>query len=269
MPSWLLILRQEARRRAKNKKRKGEKMEKTSFKTSIVIEGDITTKVVENRQKKSDGTETISQTRVSVKTEDWFNTIKTELTPPFQCVMPAMPIGSRIAAMAKTGDRSVYIVELQPTIRSIIEKKVEEERLFKLSFPFVVMIQRFVGNEMNGSPFIFYRNEPIFGEGDLLSNPNLPNINSDYSVCWGSSSSISSSQPVNVKLATICQIFWQSQFNKDLIGNFWEPSQKFPGHPQSFEEWEKMTTADPSFILKINWPSSSKKISDILEWGVK
>lgn len=233
------------------------------------IRGDITTKVVESRQKKSDGTETVAQSRSSVKTEDWFNAIKAELTPPFECVIPAMPLGSRIAAMAKTDDRSVYIVEMSPTIRSLKVNFGEGDKLYKLSFPFVILVQRFVGQEASGSPFIYYRNEPIMSEGDGLQKPNLPNINSDHSVCWGSAKGTGSSQPVNIKLASICQNFWQSQFNKDLMDNFWKPSRKLEGHPLNMSEWEEKTGEDPSFILKIKWPTADKTVADILKWGVK
>ena len=243
--------------------------EKKVEKTSIIIEGDITTKVVENRQKKSDGTETVSQVKTSVRTEDWFNVIKTELTPPFECVVPAMPTGSRIAAMAKTGDRSVFIVEMSPTIRNLKVDFGEGNKLYKLSFPFVYLVQRFVGQEANGNPLIYYRNEPIFGEGDPLLRPNLPNIYDNYSVCWGSSNAAISSQPINIKLANICQIFWQSQFNKDLAGNFWEPARSLEGHPKSCEEGEKKTGEDPSFILKIKWLPTDKTVADILKWGVQ
>lgn len=233
------------------------------------IKGDITTKVVEIRQKRSDGTESVTQSRSSVRTEDWFNAIKAELTPPFECVIPAMPLGSRIAAMAKTGDNSVYIVEMSPAIRELRVNFEEGDKLYKLSFPFVILVQRFIGQELNGSPLIFYRNEPIIGGEDGLMRPNLPNIGSDHYVCWGSSWKINSSQVLNIKLAQICQNFWQSQFNKDLWKNFWKPSLGLEGHPKSMPEWEQMTGADPSFILKIKWPPAGKTVADILKWGVK
>jgi len=238
----------------------------SEVRTRYEIEGDVITRVRTESSKLSDGTETESTRRQRVRAADFWAQVQKELQVK-TTVIPALPTGcGRIAAMAEKGEKLVVPVELPPAIRSLrgLFAGMGNEKLFKLSFPFIVLLQRFVGGRMDGVPYLYYRNEPILSGGDELFCSNLPNINSEGKLCWGGSS-ISSDQPLYGQIAQIWKAFWESCFNEDWMSQNFGPSKSLAGHPKSFPEWEQKTAADPAFILGIQWRPTGKTLTKRLE----
>jgi len=236
--------------------------------THFEIKGDLVYKITKEVNANSDGSEAIrEQKSAPVKVEDWMDTLWKQVVGT-KVTIPALPTGcGRIAGLMEKGDKTVVAVELSPCVKNLRGKfnsNDGEERYYKISFPFIIILIRFHKEEFEKMVYIYYRNQPLLLGEDMLFHSNLPNVDENDQICWGGSS-ISSDCPLWKRVAQIWKRFWESSFNMDLYSDNFEPSSELEGHPKNFEEWEKMTKKSPEFIFKINWRETGKTLDQKLE----
>jgi hypothetical protein len=236
-----------------------------------VIEGDLVIKVTIEFGKDYDGNLWEKQSRgKSVKVEAWLEKVMADRGE--QMFAPALSDG-RILARKTKGSREVVVIEFAPTIRRIIwseDKSESDERAYSVAFPWTYLVVRFYNGSVD-KMYVFYRNDPAQSMSADFCLPNLPNLygqGDDYKICTGTISGLQTDWSLEKKLDWLSRKFWDSQFNKDLRGEHWDPSRKLTGHPQSFSEWEEKSRSDPGFILKIPWRPLGKTLQQVLDEGV-
>jgi hypothetical protein len=242
--------------------------------TKLVIEGDLVTKITVESGKDYDGNPWEKQIRgKTVNVNAWLEKVMADRGE--QWFAPALSDG-RIVARKTKGSREVVVVEFPPAVRRVIEKiDQSDERARQVAFPWTYLVVRFY-NGLVDTMYVFYRNQAAEGLDAEVCLPNLPNVygekyrgdRKDYCICTGTISGMDASWDVSRKLNWLVQKFWDSQFNRDLIGEHWEPSSNLEGHPKSFADWEKRSKEDPAFILRINWRPLGQTIQQLLDKGV-
>lgn len=232
--------------------------------TQLVIEGDLVTKIkIEEgesggrhfRRETEQGTVEISSLLESLATargSEWF--------------VPRLESG-QIIARKTAGSREAVVLEFPPAIRRVIRTYRGETRARQLAFPWVYLVASFSGGALSYVK-VFYRNEHAEGSEAKLFWPNLPNVYSDGRLCTGTARGCDPSWPLARRCDWLARMFWDSHFNTDLSDNHWGASRGLANHPQSFAEWETKT-ADPRFILGIDWRPAGLTLRQVLDAGVK
>jgi len=234
--------------------------------TQLVIEGNLITKT-EVEEGESGGRRFRRETEVAtVKLPELLDALVEARGDEW--FVPRLSNG-QIIAHKTAGSREVAVIEFAPAVRRIIESVDQSDpRARQLAFPWVYLVASFAGG---GLSYIkpFFRNEPAGEVSAELNWSNFPNVYSDGRLCTGSVSGCDTSWPLARRSDWLAQMFWDSQFNRDLLSEHWDPSRKLATHPQSFAEWEQMSASDPSFVLGIGWRPAGTTIRQELDQGVR
>lgn len=238
----------------------------------LVIEGSIVTKVTIEEGADYNGTSWRRETLGgAVQLDSWIGAFLAARGE--QTFVPSLAEG-HLLARKSAGERECVIVELPPAIRRVVERVDDssDPRARLLAFPWVYLAVRFVRGAVDIMK-VFYRNLAAESVEAELSLPNLPNIYGSvdgYKLCTGKWNGCDSSWPLCSKADWLVRGFFDSPFNTDLVDKHWNPSRRLAGHPQSFQQWEEQSKADPRFILGISWRSADPKmtVQAVLDKGV-
>lgn len=157
----------------------------------------------------------------------------------------------------RNGKASVFVLEQVPQIRNI---NYLDQR-FQLALPYVVFAVT-----LRESNFyclqMFFRNAPLQTEADELLCPALPNIDAKFVVCFPHPRD-SNATPAR-KVEEAIQNFWGSTFNNDYSGFFIAAASQF-SKLKSFDEWQRQSSLDPQFVIRLPWQSSRLTVGGLAE----
>lgn len=159
------------------------------------------------------------------------------------------------------GRKLVVVIEQDPQVRTInigtkLLGELEEGRCIDferltISLPYSVFV--FVFEKAPVPKFMSvslgWRTSPIATIQDCISQPLLPNIHNNFTVCLGQMNpgSVSLSEQVDV----ILDHFWCSRFNQDLSENWWA-KKRLHQNLKTGRSWAEASINDPLFILGVN-----------------
>lgn len=189
-----------------------------------------------------------------------------------------LPPGTRLA-LAR-GPSLVLAIEQPPQVRRMAWrpgtlKETGESRQVALGFPYVVYLVRF-SHEQFEEMRVYYRSAPLARDEDVLSLPNLWNVQAAESplalcrACLRGRPALDGLTPAAQAEAAI-GFFWASGFNLDVEDNAFERSRMLDARIASLESWETATAADPLFVLQVPWAPAGltirRAMEHLLHWG--
>lgn len=204
---------------------------------------------------------------------------------PERAESSCLPVGTRFTDT--TGGVSVFVVEKEPGLRTVqwkihdnwegepfsyialcesglheqygeslaaFEQRLRTQRTFTLAFPYLVQVFVFHDAALR-SAACYYRAAPLASGMDELLGANLPNQNTDGSICLPrmvdgilQTSGMSFAE----RVAQIDKAFWGSAWNKDLYSWFLEAAQRIR-EVSSPWHWEVASRRDELFALRMPW----------------
>jgi len=129
------------------------------------------------------------------------------------------------------GSGRLRIIEFEPQRRTI---KIFGYAPRNLSFPYI----QFIGHSQ--SLYMTFSQKPLECDCSTAYFPLLPNIYGGANVCLEDFSSALWGETIFDKIS----YFWQSGFGRD-----WDGALLCKHHLGGYEQWEKKSEEDPSFIL--------------------
>lgn len=194
----------------------------------------------------------------TVKLTDWLETW-TQQIPLNSGILPR---GCRTFARNEEGVK--LIIEEEPRVRRVNWSIGDEEKTYKLAFPFVEFVFSLNPASAIAQIQVFYRNSPIQTFDDVLFVPCLRNLYyPNCTVCTGQMNfepDVSSS--ICEKAESFIAAFWSSGFNDDLEWSFEMYKRKY-SQLASVENWEKATLENSLFPLEIHW-NPYKTVKELL-----
>ena len=171
----------------------------------------------------------------------------TELTSSQVAISPRLPTGCRFWLRSGTTDRQVFVVEQQPSRRTIEyhanRRHSSEPTSYRLALPYVVFVVSTIGDQIEGVS-TYFRTEPIGSLDATLFCSTLPNTSDDGIVCLGSVRVSGAS--VGERIDALVGAFWGSRFNQDLRRH----PMPFSG---GFRAWASRSRRDPLAALSIRY----------------
>lgn len=165
------------------------------------------------------------------------------------------PIPDHVRWIVESGRHAVYILELQPELRTVLwvdDPECTGDGIpYTIATPYVVLQVPFHENGIYCHVRVFYRNQPLQSIDDELYHTNLHNINSG--LCLDGLKYPAKSSRAEV-LGELVNHLWSGEFNRET-GNLFELFAQ-DGNDQrltSIENWQKASQADPKFVLGVNW----------------
>lgn len=166
----------------------------------------------------------------------------------------ALPAGTRF--YVQKGNMTVFVIEQQPQARTlkIMENNGEKSELFTLHFPFVIFFVVLRGRRSDDM-HAFFSKKPLRSMGDPLLCPGLPNVYSDFRVCF----SPSSAKDTQAEMAEASiDSFWGGRFIRSHDpGNL--------ARQISIEKWADGSRADALFGLHYTWRAANKTVGEVLQ----
>lgn len=146
------------------------------------------------------------------------------------------------------------------------ERRLEEQREFRLAFPYLVKVFAFTDNVLEET-FLFYRTAPITAETDVLCVANLPNSYPDYALCLSTDNreEIVGNGELSMAeaIANVEREFWGSAWNEHSTEEFLALAEEVP-EVSSPWAWEHASAVDPLFVLRVPWRSTEWTLRDVL-----
>jgi len=171
----------------------------------------------------------------------------TELTSSQVAISPRLPTGCRFWLRSGTTDRQVFVLEQQPSRRTIEyhanRRHGSEPTSYRLALPYVVFVVSTIGDQIEGLS-TYFRTEPIGSLDATLFCSTLPNTSDDGIVCLGSVRVTGAS--VGERIDALVGAFWASRFNQDLRRH----PMPFSG---GFRAWASRSRRDPLAALSIQY----------------
>jgi hypothetical protein len=171
----------------------------------------------------------------------------TELTSSQVAISPRLPTGCRFWLRSGTTDRQVFVLEQQPSRRTIEyhanRRHGSEPTSYRLALPYVVFVVSTIGDQIEGLS-TYFRTEPIGSLDATLFCSTLPNTSDDGIVCLGSVRVTGTS--AGERIDALVGAFWASQFNQDLRRH----PMPFSG---GFRAWASRSRRDPLVALSMRY----------------
>ena len=177
------------------------------------------------------------------------------------------PIPDNVRWVCEKGDRAVYIVELQPELRTILWGGAENSGLpYTVATPYVVLKVPFIGNALY-YPSVFYRNEPLQSINDRLYHSNLKNVAYcgepliNYLCLDGlrHSTDWKREQTIN----ELVNHLWSGEFNDEMSSH--QFGREGDDRLQTIQGWQKASKEDPEFVLGVNWKPTTATVKTAIE----
>jgi hypothetical protein len=171
----------------------------------------------------------------------------TELTSSQVAISPRLPTGCRFWLRSGTTDRQVFVLEQQPSRRTIEyhanRRHGSEPTSYRLALPYVVFVVSTIGDQIEGLS-TYFRTEPIGSLDATLFCSTLPNTSDDGIVCLGSVRVTGTS--AGERIDALVGAFWASRFNQDLRRH----PMPFSG---GFRAWASRSRRDPLVALSMRY----------------
>src|SRR6266508_3824667 len=171
----------------------------------------------------------------------------TELTSSQVAISPRLPTGCRFWLRSGTTDRQVFVLEQQPSRRTIeyhaCRLHGSEPTSYRLALPYVVFVVSTIGDQIEGLS-TYFRTEPIGSLDATLFCSTLPNTSDDGIVCLGSVRVTGTS--AGERIDALVGAFWASRFNQDLRRH----PMPFSG---GFRAWASRSRRDPLVALSMRY----------------
>ena len=171
----------------------------------------------------------------------------TELTSSQVAISPRLPTGCRFWLRSGTTDRQVFVLEQQPSRRTIEyhanRRHGSEPTSYRLALPYVVFVVSTIGDQIEGLS-TYFRTEPIGSLDATLFCSTLPNTSDDGIVCLGSVRVTGTS--AGERIDALIGAFWASRFNQDLRRH----PMPFSG---GFRAWASRSRRDPLVALSMRY----------------
>jgi len=171
----------------------------------------------------------------------------TELTSSQVAISPRLPTGCRFWLRSGTTDRQVFVLEQQPSRRTIEyhanRRHGSEPTSYRLALPYVVFVVSTIGDQIEGLS-TYFRTEPIGSLDATLFCSTLPNTSDDGIVCLGSVRVTGTS--AGERIDALVGAFWASRFDQDLRRH----PMPFSG---GFRAWASRSRRDPLVALSMRY----------------
>ncbi len=180
-----------------------------------------------------------------------------------------MPDHTRI--YYRKGNTEVVLQEFPPQVRllkfrgALVNRKNSTEQIaaakmssvhhFSLALPYVVFLFKFVNGTFIEVKCAFC-DRPLKRLEERPLRPYLSNIDSNLSVCMGSSFDRSQLQPgqLTQQMALVLDHFWHSAFSDEWSTHFWQTRSQNDPRLETFQAWQKATEENPLFVVEdVHW----------------
>jgi len=172
-----------------------------------------------------------------------------EEQPQMRTILTSNQVSRDIEALKKTGAWEQYGYKgLENTKYGLGDGSSFK---FTLSFPYIVYIMSFNGNDLCNMT-IYFRLSPITTLNDYLLLAPLHNIPQDQRIClgsWRDSKTISGS--VSEEVEKVITTFWSGVFNMDYTNNCLKYSDVY--ELSNYFVWQYFSKTNPMFIFKVKW----------------
>ncbi|MFH1890828.1 MAG: hypothetical protein ABIJ91_04680 [Candidatus Kuenenbacteria bacterium] len=170
---------------------------------------------------------------------------------------PILPAGCRF--FAQKSNMTTFVIEQAPATRKIIWYNMgNDEKKWKIAFPYVIFILKFSGDAIS-EVRIFYRNKPLNGD-DLLLSTNMGNTRLSGHLCTGDIRVQGETKAQ--KAESFVAGFWNSAWNTD-IQESWHAHTTIE-QVSSLQKWEEESEKNPFFPLSVKWREYAK-LNDVVE----
>jgi hypothetical protein len=156
------------------------------------------------------------------------------------------------------GPNTIVVIEQDPQIRSLLfdssivgdkfNSNLNSTERLPLALPYVVFVVHFRKN-LFASMYFGWRNAPLSGLDDMLSQPILPNIHNTLSVCMGRNF-FNEGGNISRRTDSVLSYFWNSTFNNDLSDYWWKKG-NIDSRLKTAKVWSENSLQDSSFVLTI------------------
>ena len=171
----------------------------------------------------------------------------TELARTEVAITPNLPVGCRLWLRSGTTDREVFVVEQQPSRRTVTyhaSSRTDSEPVsYRIALPYVVFVVSAYREQIEGLA-TYFRTGPIGSLDAALLCSTLPNTSDDGMVCLGSVRVSGSS--VGERVDALLAAYWASRFNQDLRRH----PLPFSG---GFRAWAARSRHDPLAALSLSY----------------
>jgi hypothetical protein len=157
------------------------------------------------------------------------------------------------------------LIEQPPMVRTILFRTSRHERItfgdtFRLALPYCLFAMNFQ-DRTSRTFYCGWRDRPMKSLEDKWHGMGFPNMNGDFTHCWGD---VGISEALQGKtVAEQCDEyidkFWQSEFNGDLH-DMYDLFVKHNCPNEGVVEWQRKTARDPLWILKARYPGDPQKL---------
>jgi len=197
-----------------------------------------------------------------------------------------LPAGCKMIRVNQT--RTTFVIEQMPQVRTVgwtylrsewwnsIQKRgclrkfglTEEDfenKVFRLSFPFMVFVVTLHGLEIVGM-HVFFRTEPLRSESDHLYYASITN----YCVGDDGDGKLCTMRPKITEAST------QSTLAEDMVDLFWSSTfigdwtERYDAYCRTVPElatiwdWQYHSRVDPSWVLRSDWTNFGQSIGELL-----
>ncbi len=182
-----------------------------------------------------------------------------EVTREAGFTTPILPAGCRL--YRQQGERSVFVIEQMPAVRTLNWRGMGEGDKWKLGFPYVIFVISFSGGAVS-TAHVFYRTSPLGNGDDALCRTNLCNVYTDAHICTGNMRVEGHSAAQ--KAESFVAGFWGSVFNTDLWDNNFRPAAAIFPQVANLAAWQAATEQNPLFPLGVQWLEFGS-LTDVVE----
>lgn len=180
-----------------------------------------------------------------------------------------MPESTRL--YYRKGDKEIVVQEFSPQTRllrfssSLVNANSSEERVQKYSIPLPYV--NFIFSFKDGifdKVICTFLDRPLKTLAEKPMIPYFSNINNEFQVCLGLDFDRKQLIKDNIsqQCAFILSYFWQSVFNNEWSGFYWENQSHFEKNDKrlsSLESWQKSGYENPLFVIDdVSWMQSVK-----------
>jgi hypothetical protein len=210
----------------------------------------------------------IPEHRVSIV--DFVNKMKSRTVKKSDMSTPLLPSNTKYYARDKEAE--VYVIEQSPQTRIVQWPFVSENKKniatqYNLAFPYVFFVCVFVSNKLimieGETPKCYYRSAQITLPEDVLFHTNLMNVSSKTSGIFLSACQ-NNQKGVQEQIEEMISNFWNNapKNNPDDSRDFYF-SAKIAASLASVEAWQKESSLNPLFPLKLPWLKNGNTVQSV------
>jgi len=175
--------------------------------------------------------------------------------------------------VSSKGHSTIVVIEQEPGRRNItIDRgllghnpegsKTRQTVRKSLWFPYVIFVLQWKGGRLVNA-YTAWRKEPLTKLTDSVFNPVMPNTHENYAICTGDL--VMPNGDISLGSERVISDYWQSVFNNDLSGFWWE-KHDYDGMG-TVEEWEE-NSGDPFLFNGVTLKSKYKTLENMIDFCI-